>query len=223
MGVIKKVFYTGVLTGTAFVGYLGGTTTILCPLPRNDPIWTSAMYQKYNIHRNPTTQDVCIKRIPLDKIKPELLQKDGDLAVEFCRGVWSGWGYAIQRIYLARKYRAQTPKSLWTPAQLSGSTYDVGTQITDHFEVVEKTPSAITVRCGDSPRHQGPREGDGLFVMYAEVDRERNEVELGLKSCFFTSASKVEGIVGPMPVWMEKLHTWYSRIMMASGAQRLTR
>lgn len=92
MGIIKRTFYTSVLTGTALVGYVAGTTSMICPLPRDDPLWSSKVYSRFNRHQNPSTQDVCIKRVPLDKIRPELLQKEGDLAVEFCRGVWGGWG-----------------------------------------------------------------------------------------------------------------------------------
>ncbi|KAF3763442.1 hypothetical protein M406DRAFT_261325 [Cryphonectria parasitica EP155] len=219
MGIIKRTFYTTVLTGTAFVGYIAGTTSIICPLPRDDPIWSSKTYARYNIYNNPTTQDVCIKRVPLDKIRPELLQKEGDLAVEFCRGVWAGWAYRLQRRYLAQKYEPQTPSQLWAPRDLATSTYEKGTYITDHFEVVEKTPTSITVRCGDSPRSQGGRESDGLFVIYAEVDKERNEVELGLKSCFFNSAARQDGILGPMPKYMEIAHQYYSRLWMVSASR----
>ena len=28
----------------------------------------------------------------MSKIKPELLEREGDLALEFCRGVWGGLG-----------------------------------------------------------------------------------------------------------------------------------
>jgi hypothetical protein len=92
MGLIRKTFYTGVLTSASLAGYLGWTTTLISPLPRDDPIWKSNAYARFNIHRNASTQDVCIKRIPIDKIRPELLQKEGDLVLEFSRGVWSGWG-----------------------------------------------------------------------------------------------------------------------------------
>lgn len=92
MGIIKRTIYTTALTGTALVGYVAGTTSIIRPIPRDDPIWSSKMFARYNIHNNPTTQDVCIKRIPLSKVKPELLQEEDDLALEFCRGVWAGWG-----------------------------------------------------------------------------------------------------------------------------------
>lgn len=95
MGIIRKTFLTG-LTGVAgagaFVTYLHSQTSLICPLPYSDPIWSSAPYQRYNIHRNPSTQDVVLKRIPIDKIRPELLKEDGALVTEFCRGVWAGWG-----------------------------------------------------------------------------------------------------------------------------------
>ncbi|KAL1870759.1 hypothetical protein Daus18300_005079 [Diaporthe australafricana] len=224
MGIIKKTFYTTVLTGTAFVGYVAGSTSIIRPLPRDDPLWKSNPFHRYNVQGNPSTQDVCIKRVPLSKIRPELLEKDGDLALEFCRGVWAGWGYGSQRRYLAKKYQDQTPNHLWSPRDLATSNYEPGTHITDHFEVVERTPSSITVRCGDSPvRNPGPRESDGLFVMYAEVDKERGEVELGLKSCFFDSKNKNDGILGPMPKYMETAHQWYSRLWMVSASRWVTK
>jgi hypothetical protein len=92
MGLIRKLTLgTGVLTGLG-MGYLGAVTTIISPLPEDDPLWRSKSFAAYNSHRNPSTQDVCIKRIPLSKIKPELLQHEGDLALEFCRGVWGGLG-----------------------------------------------------------------------------------------------------------------------------------
>jgi hypothetical protein len=125
---------------------------------------------------------------------------------------------------LAQKYQTITPNQLWSPRELATSTYEPGTQITDHFEVVEKTPNSITVRCGDSPvRNPGPRESDGLFVMYAEVDESRNEVELGLKSCFFDSQARQDGILGPMPKYMEKAHQWYARLWMVSASRWVTK
>jgi hypothetical protein len=133
-------------------------------------------------------------------------------------------GYHIQRIYLTNKYKGpETSKQLWTRPELSDADYNVSTQITDHFEVVERTPTEITVRAGDTPRNAGPRDSDGLFVISAKVDKAAGMVELGLKSVFFTSKSKVDGAAGPMPWWIENLHQWYSRIWMASGSRRLLR
>jgi len=77
---------------SGILAYLGTTTTIITPLAEDDPLWRSQSYSLYNPHRNAATQDVCIKRIPLRKVKPELLHGEGDLVVEFCRGVWGGLG-----------------------------------------------------------------------------------------------------------------------------------
>lgn len=92
MGLIARTFYTGVWTSVGAMGYLAASTTLTSPLPQDDRLWSSAVYPKYNPHLNPSAQDIVTKRIPLDKIKPELLQKEGDLTVAFCRGVWSGLG-----------------------------------------------------------------------------------------------------------------------------------
>jgi hypothetical protein len=132
-------------------------------------------------------------------------------------------GYRLQRSYLSRKYHdPSTSSQLWTVDQLTQSSYEPGTQLTDHFEVVEKTPSEIVMRAGDSPlKNPGPRDADGLFAISATIDRDRQEAVLGLKSCFFTSKGKVEGM--PMPVWIELLHRWYSRVLLEMGSWRVTR
>ena len=96
MGLGSKLVWTGLLGATAGTGYytsyLAAKNPVISPLSPSDPIWTSSLYKKRNPSGNPATQDVCIKRIPISRIRPELLQKEGDLALEFCRGVWSGWG-----------------------------------------------------------------------------------------------------------------------------------
>jgi len=92
MGLVRKTLFTAAAGTAAFVGYVGGTTTARYPLPADDPLWTSRLYKKYNVHANATTQDVVTKRIPLEKVRPELLAREGELVTEFCRGVWSGWG-----------------------------------------------------------------------------------------------------------------------------------
>lgn len=130
--------------------------------------------------------------------------------------------FAVQRRYLDYKYRGpETATQLWTGEQLAESAYDKGTVMTDHFEVVDRAPGAITIRCGDSPRKQGLRPSDGLFVISATVDKKRDEVELGLKSCLFSSEGKVSGTRGPMPPWMEELHQWYARMWSEAGSRRL--
>lgn len=95
------------------------------------------------------------------------------------------------------------------------SKYEVGTQITDHFEVVEKTPEHITVRCGDSPLKADVRPSDGLFEMSARVNKAEGVVEFGLKSIFYNG---VDG-TGKMPVWMEFLHREYAKLWMETAVR----
>lgn len=66
----------------------------------------------------------------------------------------------------------------------------MGTKITDHFEVVAKSPESIIVRCGDSPRNKDVRESDGLFEMQAEIKKDEGVAEFGLKSVFYVSTYK---------------------------------
>ncbi|KAG8412136.1 hypothetical protein J3458_014330 [Metarhizium acridum] len=222
MGLISKAVFSSLVGTTSLAAYLAAKNPVISPLAASDPIWTSKLFKRYNPSANPATQDVCIKRVSLDKIRPELLKNPGDLVLEYCRGIWSGYGFEVQRRYLQWKhYGPETSTQLWTKEQLSQSTYEKGTCLVDHFEVVEKTPTSITVRCGDSPRNQSLRGGDGLFVIGAVVDDTRAEVELTLKSCLFSSQGEVLGVKGPMPPWMEELHQWYARIWSESGSRRL--
>ena len=92
MGIIRKTIFASLLGTSTAAAYLAAKNPVISPLPPNDAIWSSSVYKRHNPSRNPATQDVCIRRIPIDKIRPELLQNNGDLTVEFCRGVWSGVG-----------------------------------------------------------------------------------------------------------------------------------
>ena len=130
-------------------------------------------------------------------------------------------GYAYQRRYLEKKYRGpDTSTQLWDRADLKSSTYPVGTQITDHFEVVSKTPNSIIVRCGDSPRKLEVRESDGLFEMTAEVKEKEGVAEFGLKSVFYNGLAQQpdkEGAPGPMGPWMQWLHGQYDKLWMETA------
>jgi hypothetical protein len=131
-------------------------------------------------------------------------------------------GYAIQRAYLARKYHGvNTANQLWTPRELRSSTYDVGTEITDHFEVLEKTPDRIVFRCGDSPLKREVRPVDGLFELAANVKPEQGVVEFNLKSVFYQGLGKATG--GPMPFHVEWLHRQYDKLLMETAIQNVLR
>jgi len=69
--------------------------------PSTDPSFQSPFYRKFNAETNPTTHDLCVRQIPLWKVKPELVadaHKGGSKLVEaFCAGVWGGFGKSYCR------------------------------------------------------------------------------------------------------------------------------
>ncbi|PWY74329.1 hypothetical protein BO70DRAFT_372959 [Aspergillus heteromorphus CBS 117.55] len=172
MGFLRSALKVGTIGSVASAGLFYAATrhNTFVPMTPADPIFQHPLYKKFNPSDNPASYDVCVRRVPLKDINPTLLEKKGKLTEAFCGGVWGGFGYAYQRRYLSKKYQGpETSTHLWTRAELKTNNYDVGTLITDHFEVVEKTDERIIVRCGDSPRKQAVRESDGLFEMSAVV------------------------------------------------------
>ncbi|PYH30401.1 methyltransferase family protein [Aspergillus neoniger CBS 115656] len=224
MGILKraaKITTIGAGLGTAFF-FAAVRHNTFVPMPTTDPLFQHPLYQKLNPNNNPTTHDLCVRRVPLKDIKPALLEKPGRLTEAFCAGVWSGFGYAYQRRYLSKKYEGpETASHLWTRADLRAATYDVGTLITDHFEVVEKTPERIVVRCGDSPRKKDVRESDGLFEISTEVKPQEGVAEFRLKSLFFQGKGKAES--EPMPSHVVWLHQQYTKLWLETALGNIWR
>jgi hypothetical protein len=98
MGLISRVLKVIAAGTVASVGVFFGATRndIFEPMDTTDPIFSSPFFQKFNPERNPTMHDVCVRRIPLDKINPSLLEKKGKLVEVFCAGVWSGMGKLLR-------------------------------------------------------------------------------------------------------------------------------
>lgn len=104
---------------------------------------STPLFKRHNPAGNPPSCiDHAVKTIPLAKLKTS---DQAQLTTDFCRGVWSGLGYAYQRRYLEKKYRALEGRQdhLWDRKELAESDYSVGTRITDHFEVMEHTPEKV--------------------------------------------------------------------------------
>lgn len=61
-----------------------------------DPTVNSSLYKKYNPNRNPALTDVCVRRIALVKIDPDLVSDarlgGSKLVDRFTQGVWGGFG-----------------------------------------------------------------------------------------------------------------------------------
>jgi hypothetical protein len=90
------------VTGVASVGafFVWTKHCRMTPLneftPATEPLFQSRWLQKFNPGANPTTHDECVRRIPLFKLRPELVedaQKGGSKLVEaFSQGIWGGFG-----------------------------------------------------------------------------------------------------------------------------------
>ena len=97
MGPIRTVLawsgYGSLLSVGAFAWAARGSRVL--PLAQSDYLYNTTFYARYNAENNPTTADVCVRRIPLKDLKPELLEKEGKLVERFCAGVWGGLGTTL--------------------------------------------------------------------------------------------------------------------------------
>ncbi|KAI6092668.1 hypothetical protein F4821DRAFT_224596 [Hypoxylon rubiginosum] len=225
MGIIRTALLTsiyGVTGGVASVGagmaYLATTTSIV-ELTKADPMFKTKTYTKYNPKDNPALQDVVIKRIPLSKIRPELRDNEEALTLEFCRGVWSRWGFWAQSKFHERYDKPPGTESyLWDTSDLARARYEVGLKFSNHFEVVSNEGNEIAVRCGGSPLRVGLRDSDGLVFFSARIDREAQQAEFRLKSALFSSGGTfAEGAPHPIPQKIVFAHKWYVRMLVASA------
>jgi hypothetical protein len=137
--------------------------TKFIPYDVSSPDLQTATHKSHNPANNPPVCiDHAIKSIPYAKLPEKYRRAANDekvlvdkaqLATDFCRSIWGGVAYRVQRRYLERKYRALPGREdhLWDVKQLEKSEYPVGTKITDHFEVVEHTPEKVLASCFPAP------------------------------------------------------------------------
>lgn len=87
--------------------------------------------------------DHAIRQVPVSKLKTSDI---GELTTEFCRGIWGGEGFTIQKHFLEKWHRAKVGREdhLWEQADLLKSNYAVGEKVADHFEVLARTPGAVS-------------------------------------------------------------------------------
>ncbi|KAL0576425.1 hypothetical protein V5O48_005561 [Marasmius crinis-equi] len=218
MPLLARIAKTTLVSGAAGLGtflFLTRKNDFVPMDPSTSPLFRKKYIQSWNRNQNPTTHDDCMRKVPLDQIRPELLGKEGELVRAFSAGIWSGPGYTLQRSILHRKYYGdRTKDQLWTPEQLKQSNYEVGAVHTDHFEVIERTPNSIVFRCGDSP-HNDNREMDGVFELAAEVKREEGVAEFHLRTVGWVGAAKSDK--PPMDPVVQWLHQQYDKLWMETG------
>ncbi|KAF1850330.1 uncharacterized protein K460DRAFT_269346 [Cucurbitaria berberidis CBS 394.84] len=218
-----------VLLGYSLANFYTRNTKFV-PYDTSSPDLATSLFKKHNPTSNPPVCiDHAVKAIPYGKLPEKYWAKSkegrisvdqGKLATDFCRGIWSGVGYRIQRRYMERKYRALPGREeqLWDVKELEASEYPVGTIVTDHFEVVEHTPEKVIVRCGDSPFNTDHRPSDGLFSMEVSKDDEAQIATFHLKSVFVNTTPEGKDSQ-PLPWNFQFAHRWYTKLWM-EGATR---
>lgn len=94
MGFFRTIIQTTVIGGAASTGafFYGVRNSKFVPFSVSDAIFNSAAYNKFNPEKNPSTKDLCVRKVPLNQVKPQLLEKEGRLVEAFCAGVWGGFG-----------------------------------------------------------------------------------------------------------------------------------
>jgi hypothetical protein len=91
MGLIKFLFNTSVFAGAGTVTAYALLTrkSTFTVVPPQDAFKASHL-ATYNPEANPALHDRCVRRVRIDKIRPDLLENEGELVRAFCAGVWSG-------------------------------------------------------------------------------------------------------------------------------------
>lgn len=115
---------------------------------------------------------------------------------------------------------SRTAHQLWDQQSLLTSNYDVGTEFTDHFVVLDKTSTSILVRCGDSPLNNpdSARAMDGIFEISAKVEVDEEFAEFKLRSIFYQGDPKLNGVTQPpMGPYSQQLHLLYTKVWMESA------
>jgi len=132
------------VTATPALGWAYYTrATTFIPFSTSSPDFSSPLSQKHNPGRNkPVCIDHAIRTVPLARLQTT---DQGELTKRFCQGIWGGVGFAYQRRFLEKKWRPMEGRGeqLWEKDELKRSDYEVGTKMSDHFEVVERTDEKV--------------------------------------------------------------------------------
>lgn len=91
MGLLRKaVAVTGwgaLGTAVAFTVYTRKSK--IYDLPPTDYLLGTTILARFNPYNNPMMQDICVRRVPIERIRPELLQREGKLVEAFSAGIVS--------------------------------------------------------------------------------------------------------------------------------------
>lgn len=166
--------------------------------------------------------DRVTREIPLNTIRPELLESDEKLTLALCQATWSQAGFSpLRGFWTLRHSGPATAHQLWTADQCSKATYEPGTEITNAFTVLTNSPEEITVRFGDIPANSGLRPLDGLFAIEAKMDKERGVAKFTYTTLAWKGDEKVEGGGKAVPLPADAVHWLAARLWMTLASGKL--
>jgi len=143
MPFFRRLFTTTAVTGAVGLGGWKWYTWNSVFVPYDRPDYSQEVASQRNPNNNPPgLLDCCVRTVPFSQLKTT---DQSLLTREFCRGIWSGPGFSIQRSLHERNSRALEGRRdhLWEVDDLKENDYKLGTKITDHFEVVERTTDRV--------------------------------------------------------------------------------
>ncbi|KAH7261695.1 hypothetical protein BKA59DRAFT_461649 [Fusarium tricinctum] len=183
------------------------------------------LLKQINPWNKPVSHDSCVREVPFEKLDPTLIEdaRNGgtQLIERFIAGMWGGFGYAIQRKIMTFTKDDVNKSDVWDKKDLLHCTYEPGTFFTNHFVVLSKTPTCITMRGCFNP-HQSPpvpTDIDNIVELNAELDEVKKVAVLKLRVITFDGrqeASDKEDPFGGVGGW---LHRRYSTLLVESGAR----
>lgn len=153
-------------------------------------------------------------------------------------------GFAVQRrlsIRHARQSDKVSADELYTKAQIMDSAFEAGeiwykiyginmqplmlwypgTGISDHFVVIEKTPTSVLFRGGSPSDENGLRAVDSLMQGVVDIDEKEGVAVLRLKCMFYSG--QVKGSPPPLPKAVTPLHLIYAKSLAANGVANCRR
>ncbi|KAI8656348.1 hypothetical protein NCS56_01238600 [Fusarium sp. Ph1] len=190
----------------------------------NEPLFRHPMLKQLNPWNKPISFDSCVREVSFDNLDDSLLEdarQGGTKLIErFSEGMWGGYAYAIQRRILESFKDEACKDDVWSQEDLLKCKYEPGTVFTNHFAVLEKTPTCLTMRGCFSPRQDPlvPQNVDNLFELRAELDERRKVVKLKLRCLTFDGTEGAKEDPDPFGGVGGFLHRRYSSLLVESGA-----
>ncbi|GKU07068.1 hypothetical protein FLAG1_09954 [Fusarium langsethiae] len=186
------------------------------------------LLKQINPWNKPGSADSCVREVPFDKLDKALIEDakiGGTKLVErFIAGMWGGFGYGIQRRIMTLSKNDLNKYDLWEKKDLLESTYEPGTYFTNHFLVLSKAPTCITMRGCFDP-HQSPpspMDIDNIVEVHAELDEVKQVAVLKLRVITFDGRKEASDKEDPFGGFGGWLHRRYSSLLVESGARNRT-